>query len=135
MDKHQLHAFYKNSIGLNSVLSTLLDTNKKEIFLPYNIVKLDESSFRLDLAIAGYSKEGIQIEKLNDRLTIYTKQIDQDGPEPPVYLYQGISNRHFRFSWIIPEHSELSASTDNGILSVYISVRKEKEVGSLIPIK
>lgn len=101
-------------------------------FPPYNIRKLSDDEFVLELAVAGFRKENIEIEVRKSVLTVSGTVPDNDE----TYLHRGIARRTFSRSFVLQEHMKVeSANMDNGMLAVLI-VREvpEADKPKLIPI-
>jgi molecular chaperone IbpA len=85
---------------------------------PYNIVKVSEDRFAIEVAVAGFSEGEISIELENRVLTIAGNKI-HDLDNLKEYLHHGISNRNFVREFSLAEHVEVkSAINENGILSI-----------------
>jgi len=94
---------------------------------PYNVIKHDNDDIRLEVAIAGFSKENITIEHHNSKLTI-KGCIETD--EDVNFHHKGISTRDFTLSWTLAEYVEVdSANVENGILTVELkqNIPEEKQ--------
>jgi HSP20 family molecular chaperone IbpA len=98
----------------------LLDTVAKSSsdgYPPYNIERLDESSLRITLAVAGFTNESLSVSVEANQLVIRGKQPDdQDGRE---YLHRGIAARQFQRSFVLAEGIEVvGAHLNNGLLEI-----------------
>ena len=90
---------------------------------PYNIRKIDDLKFTIELALAGFSKKDVLIEYANNTLTI--KSIKQNDPAnqkveniDPL-LYRGISKRSFTRSFALADDVVVNdAKFENGLLSI-----------------
>ena len=92
-------------------MSNISQTN----YPPYNVVKVDEEHFAVELAVAGFSKKDISITKEKNVLIIEGKLEDESKD----FVHKGLASRAFKRSWtlsddIVIEGSELK----DGILSV-----------------
>jgi len=87
---------------------------------PYNIVKLDSNHYRIDMAVAGFSKEEIEIERKGDILTISGKKKENQS-ENEKYLHKGIALRPFKKSFTLNTYVDVKeAELKNGLLSVHL---------------
>jgi molecular chaperone IbpA len=96
------------------------ETNKKTLssFPPYNVKKIDEDNYIVELAVAGYDREDIDIKVEKDTLVI--KGGKENEPETE-YLHKGIAGRDFTQTFTLGEYMFVkSASLDNGMLIVKI---------------
>lgn len=89
----------------------------KQSYPPYNIVKVDENEYTVEVALAGFSKEDISIETENNVLTI--KGSKNTETDETVYLVKNIANRKFSLSFSLGEYIEASrAEMEDGMLYV-----------------
>ena len=96
------------------------ETNKKtpSSFPPYNVKKIDEDNYIVELAVAGYDREDIDVTVDKDTLIIKSERENDDKAD---YLHKGIAGRNFTQKFTLGEYMIVkSASLDNGLLSVKI---------------
>tara|TARA_B100001105_G_scaffold241449_1_gene220857 strand:- start:473 stop:886 length:414 start_codon:yes stop_codon:yes gene_type:complete len=100
---------------------------------PYNIVKVDDEHFTIELAVAGFSKKDVSISKVKEILSIEGKQDDSDQE----YVHRGLASREFRRSFTLADDVEIvGAQLLDGILSVDMKrVIPEADKPQLIKIK
>ena len=81
---------------------------------PYNVVKVDDEHFTVEVAVAGFSKKDISVTKEKNQLIIEGKK-DSKSKE---FVHQGLSSRAFKRSWTLADNVEIeAASIVDGILS------------------
>lgn len=97
---------------------------------PYNIVRLDDNNYRIELAVAGFSMDELAITQDKNELLIegrptFTElgedtHVEWKADQQPVhYLYKGIANRAFKRSFTLADHVEVkTAKLELGILSI-----------------
>lgn len=86
-------------------------------FPPHNIIKIDESKYMVELAVAGFSKSEIDISVEDNTLTI--KGVKNDTEETVEYLHKGIGTRSFSKSLTIADTiSVKGAEIKEGILRI-----------------
>lgn len=94
---------------------------------PYNIKKVDEHKYVIELAVAGFAKQDLEIEIVDDKLIIKGNThagelAEQDSKGEwtwPQVLYQGLAMRPFTRTFNIADNVEIrGASLLNGILKV-----------------
>jgi len=116
-----LQPFYRTSIGVDRLFDRILsqmDTAATNNYPPYNIVKITDTTFELQLAVAGFRQGDIEITVKDGVLTIAGQQ-DNTLPEGQEYLYHGIGTRRFSRTWPLGEYVEVrDATVENGILIV-----------------
>lgn len=117
-----LAPFYKNSIGMERLMNTILNHSPQVNsgnYPPYNIVEVDSDHYTVEIAVAGFAKDEIEITSENGQLEIKgDKTSDSDAPEK-TFLFQGISNKKFIRVFNLAEYVEVnSANIVDGILQI-----------------
>ena len=112
-------SIHKFAVGFDSMFDELLRTTAQTTnYPPYNIVKLGEDKFAIELAVAGFKDGDIHVQVERNQLTVTGEQsvnIDQ----PVEYLHRGISSRSFTRIWTLADHVEVKgAEVANGILTI-----------------
>jgi molecular chaperone IbpA len=94
-----------------------MDVQKATTFPPHNIIKLDESRYVVELAVAGFSKEEIEISVEEATLTVKGEKQDKDTGVQ--YLHKGIGTRSFTKTLTIADTVEVKgAEFKDGILRI-----------------
>jgi molecular chaperone IbpA len=116
-------------------LNSIQKTNSKVSYPPYNILKFNEDDYLLELAVAGFDKDEIQITVKDGSLVISGEKLDTC--EEDKFLYHGIATRKFTRSFALGEFMEIEdAEIENGILSIPITrVVPEEKKPKIITIK
>ncbi len=85
---------------------------------PHNIVKVSESDYEIEFAVAGFNRDELTVELHEGVLTVLGEhKLNQDRH----YIHQGIANRHFKKSLQLGEYMEIvGAQLENGILVVHV---------------
>jgi molecular chaperone IbpA len=123
--------FDKFFIGADRMIETLAKSQEalgKTIpgYPPYNITKIDENKYSIELAVAGLTKNNIEIELANNTLTIKgglmsVDEMAKDTVNPVQYLYKGIADRYFTRKFTLADHVEVKGSAlVNGMLKVFL---------------
>lgn len=85
---------------------------------PYNILKHDENSYELEIAVTGFNKEEITVEIDQNQLIVKGER-KRDNDAEIQYLHKGLATRDFTRSWTLAEHMEVGeGSIKNGVLTV-----------------
>ena len=111
--------------------STSLQTN----YPPYDIVKHSDTHYDIQVALAGYSKDDIEVEVKENTLSI--KSVKKEEDDKVEVLHRGISKRYFERSFTIAEDVKVnSAELKDGLLIVSLErVVPEHKKPRLIKIK
>ena len=123
------------SIGWSPLLNTLKEvTNAKPAYPPYDIVKLDEVTNVLQVAVAGFSKKEITVVVQDSVLTITGKKKDKQKGE---VIYQGIAARDFELKLAIAEYWEVEHAEvfDGMLLITFTKELPEEKKPKVIEIK
>lgn len=67
---------------------------------PYNLVKESATEFRLEIALAGYKREDIEVSSEWNTLSIEAKKIDDSSCE---YVHHGLAKRAFTRTWTLSD--------------------------------
>ena len=110
----------KNSIGMDEWFKrfdTAFDTHTN--YPPYNLVKESSVEFRLEIALAGYKREDIEVTTEWNKLFIEAKKVSDTDDE---YLHQGLAKRAFTRSWTLSDDVEVKdVSFENGLLTIKLN--------------
>jgi molecular chaperone IbpA len=92
-------------------------------FPPYNIVKTGDNTYDVELALAGFGKDDIQVEYKENQLTVKSKANKDPVDEVEKYdegvIHRGISKRMFTRSFTIANDVEVKgAELKDGLLKV-----------------
>lgn len=123
MAHFDLTPLYRSTIGFDRVASILdsfanLDTEVSG-FPPYDIVRLDDNAYRITLALAGFSREDLDIEVKENTLTIKGEKQASGDKNSNEMLHRGIAGRNFVRRFQLADYVEVKAANlENGLLHV-----------------
>ena len=99
---------------------------------PYNIVKLDEDQFVIEIAAAGFSKKDFSIDLKDLSLRVKAGKDEEVSKD---FIHQGIAARSFERVFALAEHVKVKEATySDGILAIKL-VREIPEAEKPIQIK
>jgi len=129
----------KNAIGFDIMLKRLQEANeylpKIPSYPPYNIKKVDDEHFIIEMAVAGFGRQDLDIELKDDVLTITGSVKNADGD----YLFKGIADRAFTRKFTIADTVVVkNAELANGLLKIALErfipeEKKAKRIDILDP--
>ena len=92
----------------------------KSNYPPYNINKINENYYKIEIALAGYSKDDIELELKGNTLTVRNKAKEKVvNKENNGIIHKGISTRQFERSFTISEDIKVkNAVLKNGLLNI-----------------
>lgn len=101
---------------------------------PYNIEHREANSFRITLAVAGFSEADLSITLEDAQLVIRGRQEEIEDDER-VFLHRGIAARQFQKSFVLADGIEVEgASMENGLLHVDLRRARPETVVQTIKI-
>ena len=115
---NQIH---RQAIGFDNIFEelnrTFANSKTEGNYPPHNIIKLDDTHYVIEVAVAGFAQNEIDVELKENVLTVKGEQ-DKDQEEIE-YLHKGISARNFVRTFPLAEHIEVRGATvKNGILAI-----------------
>ena len=121
------------AVGFDSLFdhfnNTLEYTVKQQTSYPaYNINKIDDLNYQVEMALAGFGKDDIEIKYADNQLTI--KSVDSDDKDEKDVIHRGISKRKFSRSFTLAEDIKVNgAELKDGMLLVELEkiVPEEKK--------
>lgn len=129
MTHFDLTPFHRATVGFDSLFNELEDrffansANGGTTYPPYNIVKDGENKYQIELALAGFAREDIDIEV--DQGDLVVSGSSESKEDERTYMHKGIAGRSFKRVFKLADHVEVrGAEMKNGILVVNL----EKQV-------
>jgi len=117
-------AFPRNAfLGFDHIFAELENIHKhaKDTYPPHNVVKEGNQAYTLELAVAGFKEEHIDIE-VKDHV-LYIKGDRPARRDADMYVHKGISARNWSKSFRLSEYTEVTgADLKDGILTVKLEV-------------
>lgn len=111
---------FRTAIGFDRMArlaSTAQDAASAQTYPPYNIERTGEDSYRLTMAVAGFSDDELELVVRENTLVISGRvKADEDKAE---LLYRGIAGRAFERRFVLADHIVVdNADLKNGLLHV-----------------
>ena len=122
-------AYPRNAfLGFDHIFDQLenIHLHSKDTYPPHNVIKEEEMKYTLELAVAGFKEEHIDIEVKDHILTIKGDRPARRNQD--MYVHKGISSRNWKKSFRLSEYTEVTgADLTDGILTVGLEVVLPKE--------
>lgn len=114
----------KSAIGFDTILKRLHDVTetlpKIPTYPPYNIKQVDENHYVIEMAVAGFGKQDLELELQNGILSI-KGSITREDDEDKDYLFKGIADRAFTRKFTLADTIEIkNADLINGMLKIWL---------------
>lgn len=125
----------KTTIGMGRMfdgLRTAIGTY--DSYPPFNFEQTDDTKYRMVFALAGFTKEDIDVEVKGNFVTIVGEKKEKEGEDKPNYLHRGIATRSFkRLVQIADDVVVKDASMKDGLLSIDLEqiVPEEKQAKTI----
>ena len=110
---------FRSSVGFDRVFNLLENAQRVRPISdwpPYDIIKTGDDTYRISLAVAGFSEEDLSLT-FQSNLLIVTGH--KEGVKSEGYLHRGIAGRPFEHKFELADHVRVTgANLVNGLLSV-----------------
>jgi molecular chaperone IbpA len=117
-------------IGFNKEIDRLTNVHQtatRQTYPPYDVLKLDEDTYQVSIAVAGFTKNDIDISVEDNTLIVKGDIVEVTDVE---YLHKGIASRKFTRTFALGEYMEVaSAEIKDGMLNIRVDriVPEEKK--------
>ena len=113
----------KSTVGFDSLFKKLGEFTetipKIPTYPPYNIKKVGDNKYIIEIAVAGFGKQDLELELLEGTLTV-KGQITADAPDTD-YIFKGIADRAFTRKFSLADSVEIkNADLMNGMLKIWL---------------
>ena len=144
MNTIDLSPLYRTMVGIDR-MANMLDAAARldgaQGYPPYNIERVGDDQFAIEIAVAGFSEADLDIELKESLLTVAgKKEIAEDGGERD-FLHRGIAERGFIRRFQLADHVLVTgAALENGLLRIQLrrelpeaAKPRKIEIGSATP--
>ena len=119
------------SVGFDDLFdhfNNQLEIKQTSSYPPYNINRIDDLNYQIEMALAGFSKNDIEIKYADNQLTI--KSIENEDKDEKETLHRGISKRKFSRTFTLAEDIKVNGAVlKDGMLLIELEkiVPEEKK--------
>jgi molecular chaperone IbpA len=110
---------FRSTIGFDRVFDLLENASRSQSldsWPPYDIIRTSEDSYRITMAVAGFSDDEITITHEPNMLVVSGNKPDEENAD---YLHRGIAGRSFDRRFELADHVKVtSANLANGLLTI-----------------
>ncbi|MGJ8528020.1 Hsp20 family protein [Maritalea sp.] len=121
MQNLDLSPFYRSTVGFDRFFSLLDDHSPQEAnaFPPYNIERTGDDTYRITMAVAGFSSDDIVIETKENSISVKGGKSTSGTEQKREFLHRGIAERSFERRFQLADHVEVrGADLENGLLHI-----------------
>jgi molecular chaperone IbpA len=116
--------FTKNSVGFDEIFPRLTsmveNLSKIPTYPPYNIKKIDENKYVIEMAVAGFARQDIEIT-IDDGILTIKGQINNAEEDKSNYIFKGIADRVFTRKFTLADTVVVkNADMLNGMLKIWL---------------
>ncbi len=128
MRTYDFSPLYRSFVGLDR-MANLIDAASQQAssgnsYPPYNVAQLSENAYRIELAVAGFSEDELELESHENVLTVTGRKTSDADNDDVEYLHRGIAERGFERRFQLADHVRVEgADLRNGLL--VISLKRE----------
>ena len=110
----------KYSIGMDETFDRLFKQHETSSnYPPYNLIQVSNVESLLELALAGFKKEEINVYTQDGKLFVEGQKEDDESSTN--YLHRGMAQRSFTRAWTLSDETEVGSVTfEDGLLSVVL---------------
>ena len=132
-----LERFMGLTVGFDTMFDRLMNfspTQQESGYPPYNIRKVDDYNYVIEIALAGFSERDIEVGVADGVLSVRSKE-DKDEAETE-YVHRGIARRSFARKWTLSDDMIVNgAEFQNGLLNINLEkVVPEEKKPRIVPI-
>ena len=91
----------RNSIGMDDYLSNVFSGFQETNYPPYNLIQISNTESRLELALAGFKQDEVNVYTEYGRIVVEGKK--EKTEEESEYLHRGLAQRSFQRAWALSE--------------------------------
>ena len=112
---------YRSAVGFDrmaNLLESAARTSEAGGWPPYNIETTGENAYRIEIAVAGFKPDELNIEVKENLLTVTGRRTANDG-EDRTFLHRGLAERDFERRFQLADYVVVTeAGLNNGLLTI-----------------
>ena len=116
--------YRRSAIGFDRLFDMLESSGlgqNGENYPPFDLVRTGDNTFRIDLAVAGFKPDEIDITAQQNVLVVTGRKNEESEEQDSDYIYRGIATRSFERRFALADHIEVeSADLKDGLLSIEV---------------
>ncbi len=114
--------FRRSTVGFDRLFDMLENSNpgqSQENYPPFDLIKKGENDYSIQLAVAGFSPDEIDIVAQQNVLLVSGRKSEESDEKGSDFIYRGIANRSFERRFALADHIQVKgADLKDGLLSI-----------------
>jgi molecular chaperone IbpA len=114
--------FRRSTVGFDRLFDMLENSNAgqaQENYPPFDLIKEGDNEYRIQLAVAGFKSDEIDITAQQNVLIVSGRKTDESEEKGTDFIYRGIANRSFERRFALADHIQVKgADLKDGMLSI-----------------
>ena len=113
--------YRRSTVGFDRLFDMLENTSSQaqENYPPFDLIKTGENDYRIELAVAGFKPEEIDITAQQNVLLVSGRKTEDNERKGADYIYRGIANRSFERRFALADHIQVrGADMKDGVLAI-----------------
>jgi molecular chaperone IbpA len=114
--------FRRSTVGFDRLFDMLENSSvgqSQENYPPFDLIKKGDNDYCIELAVAGFKPEEIDITAQQNVLIVSGRKKDESEEKGSNYIYRGIANRSFERRFALADHIQVKgADMKDGLLSI-----------------
>ena len=114
--------YRRSTVGFDRLFDMLENSSPAgngENYPPFDLIKAGDNEYRIELAVAGFKPDEIDITAQQNVLVVTGRKSDEAHERGSDYIYRGIANRSFERRFALADHIQVrGADLKDGLLSV-----------------
>ena len=114
--------FRRSTVGFDRLFDMLENSSfgqTQENYPPFDLIKLGDNDYRIELAVAGFKEDEIDITAQQNVLVVTGKKGDDNENRGQDYIYRGIATRSFERRFALADHIQVrGADLKDGLLAI-----------------
>ena len=114
--------YRRSTVGFDRLFDMLENSNTgqaQENYPPFDLIKLGDNDYRIELAVAGFKPDEIDITAQQNVLIVTGRKGEDNESRGSDYIYRGIANRSFERRFALADHIQVKgADMRDGMLQI-----------------
>ena len=110
----------RNTIGMDEYFDRIFKLHESSSnYPPYNLIQISDTESQLELALAGFKKDEVNVYTQDGKLFIEGKKEDKE--DQTNYVHKGVAQRSFTRAWTLSDETEVrSVAFEDGLLAIML---------------